>query len=121
MKIMCWTGTTNEFLATDIAAVKQAGAEFVIFYIYTGGDANTHTVTSRQRKMAQVIADAGADIIFGSHPHCTQTFDSVETQHGTVPVIYSLGNFLSSMGRTINTKTHLLSTWCWRRTMETER
>ncbi len=91
----------KERLAADIEAVKQAGAEFVMVYIHWG-NSNTHKVTSRQKKMAQFIADSGADIIFGSHAHCTQTFDTIETQKGTVPVIYSLGNFLSSMGRTIN-------------------
>ena len=91
----------KELLAADIEAVKQAGAEFVMVYIHWG-NSNTHKVTSRQRKMAQFIADSGADIIFGSHAHCTQTFDTIETQRGTVPVLYSFGNFLSSMGRTMN-------------------
>ena len=92
----------EELLFADIEAVKQSGAEFVIVYIHWGSE-NTHKVSSRQRKIAQFIADSGADIIFGSHAHCTQPFDTVETQRGPVPVIYSFGNFISSMGRTINT------------------
>ena len=55
----------EELLTVDIEAAKQAGAEFVMVYIHWG-NSNTHKVTSRQKKMAQFIADAGADIIFGA-------------------------------------------------------
>lgn len=92
----------EEPLTADISAVREAGAEFVVVYIHWG-DENTHKTTSRQRKMAQFIADAGADIILGSHSHCTQPFVLMETQRGeNVPVIYSMGNLVSSMGRTMN-------------------
>ncbi len=47
-------------------------------------------------------ANAGADIILGSHSHATQTFRIIETQSGSVPVIYSLGNFISSMSKTMH-------------------
>ena len=98
----------EEALTADIEAARQAGAEFVMVYIHWGNE-NTHKVSSRQKRMAQFIADAGADIILGSHSHCTQTFGSIETQRGFVPVIYSMGNFISSMGRTINTDSVVVS------------
>ena len=89
-------------VAADIAAAKEAGADFTIVYMHWGTE-NTHTVTRRQRSIAQHLADSGADLILGAHPHCTQEFELLETESGTVPVIYSLGNFVSSMaGRTIN-------------------
>lgn len=89
-------------VAADIAAAKEAGADFTIVYIHWGTE-NTHSVNRQQRKMAQATADAGADLILGSHPHCLQEFELLETEHGTVPVIYSLGNFVSSMaGRSMN-------------------
>ncbi len=89
-------------VAEDIAAAKEAGADFTIVYIHWGTE-NTHTVTRTQRTIAQHIADSGADLILGSHPHCTQEFELLETDGGTVPVIYSLGNFISSMaGRALN-------------------
>lgn len=92
----------EESIAADIEATKQAGADFVVVYIHWGKE-NTHKTTSRQRKMAQFMADAGADIILGSHSHCTQPFALLETERGaSVPVIYSMGNLVSSMGRTIN-------------------
>ncbi len=91
----------EEQLTADIAATKAAGADFIAVYIHWGNE-NTHKVSSRQKKMAQFIADAGADIILGSHSHCTQPFGSIETERGDIPVIYSMGNFVGSMGRTIN-------------------
>lgn len=91
----------EDLLAADIAATKQAGADFIVVYIHWGNE-NTHKVSSRQKQMAQFIADAGADLILGSHSHCTQPFDAVQTERGLVPVIYSMGNLISSMGRTIN-------------------
>ncbi len=98
----------EEQLAASIAAAKSAGADFIAVYIHWGNE-NTHKVTSRQKKMAQFIADSGADIILGSHAHCTQPFASIETERGPVPVIYSMGNFIGSMGRTINKDSVIVS------------
>ena len=43
-----------------------------------------------QTSQAQGLAEAGADLIVGAHPHCLQSVDCVSG----VPVFYSLGNFL---------------------------
>ena len=88
-------------MAADIAATEAAGADFIVFSMHWGVE-NTREVTQEQREIAQAAADAGADLILGSHPHCVQDFDLLETDHGSVPVIYSLGNFISSMARDIN-------------------
>lgn len=45
-----------------------------------------------QEELAQFVADAGADIIFGHHPHVLQKYDEV----GKAKVFYSLGNFYSA-------------------------
>ncbi len=91
----------EDVVAADIAAAKQAGADFIIVNIHWGKE-HTHSPNSTQRKMAAFIANAGADIILGSHPHCTQPFETIETERGPVPVLYSLGNFISSMGKTMH-------------------
>jgi poly-gamma-glutamate capsule biosynthesis protein CapA/YwtB (metallophosphatase superfamily) len=88
-------------VTADIKAAREAGADFIVVCVHWGTE-HTHKPTSGQRKMAAFIANAGADIILGSHPHCTQPFESIETDHGTVPVLYSMGNFISSMGQTIH-------------------
>lgn len=91
----------EDLVTADIAAAKEAGADFIIVCMHWGTE-HTHKPSSSQRKMAQFIADAGADIILGSHPHCTQPFETVETDRGPVPMLYSLGNFISSMGKTMH-------------------
>ncbi len=50
------------------------------------------TPTQGQEELAQFIADAGADVIFGHHPHVLQKYDEV----GKAKVFYSLGNFYSA-------------------------
>jgi len=91
----------EELVADDIQAAREAGADYIIVCVHWGNE-HTHKPTSGQRKMAAFIANAGADIILGAHPHCTQPFESIETERGAVPVLYSLGNFISSMGQTIH-------------------
>ncbi|MEK5039773.1 CapA family protein [Sporosarcina sp. FSL K6-3457] len=48
--------------------------------------------SKKQEELAQFVADAGADIIFGHHPHVLQKYDEV----GKAKVFYSLGNFYSA-------------------------
>jgi poly-gamma-glutamate capsule biosynthesis protein CapA/YwtB (metallophosphatase superfamily) len=99
---------SEELVTADIAAVKAAEADYIIVYMHWGKE-NTHKVNKSQKKMAAFVANAGADIIIGSHPHCTQGIQNIETEHGTVPVFYSLGNLVSSMGRTINRDSTLVN------------
>lgn len=44
----------------------------------------------RQRALARVMVDAGADAVVGGHPHVTQDIEIVAGK----PVFYSLGNFV---------------------------
>ncbi|WP_321495880.1 CapA family protein [uncultured Desulfobacter sp.] len=45
-----------------------------------------------QMNQARAFADAGASLVLGHHPHVVQGMEMVEN----VPVVYSLGNFMSS-------------------------
>ncbi|WP_314579410.1 CapA family protein [Enterococcus gilvus] len=50
-----------------------------------------------QTRLAQVLSDAGADVIIGGHPHVIQPMDYVTGESGNQTlVMYSLGNFISS-------------------------
>ncbi|MGM0214439.1 CapA family protein [Enterococcus sp. AZ109] len=50
-----------------------------------------------QEQLAQMLSDAGVDVIVGGHPHVIQPVDYVTGSGGNETlVIYSLGNFLSS-------------------------
>lgn len=81
----------------DIAAARALGAEFIVVCMHYGTQ-NSVTVSQRQESITQYLADCGADLIVGSHPHLLQKLSQVVSADGrTVPVAYSLGNFCSSM------------------------
>ncbi len=87
----------SEKLAKDIAQAREEGAEFILVYIHLLGTEYSSKILDRQRRTVKEIAEAGADCIMGSHMHCIQQYDQIETSDGrTVPVVYSLGNLISS-------------------------
>lgn len=61
----------------------------VVVFIHWG-NVGSAEITSRQRELAHVCAEAGADLVVGSHPHIIQ---GIELWKG-VPVLYSLGNLV---------------------------
>ena len=80
----CWN---PEKLYEAVAAAEE-NSDFVIVYIHWG----TENVTEpdwAQLTQAEGLAQAGADLIIGDHPHCLQGIQ----YYGDVPVFYSLGNF----------------------------
>ncbi len=85
---------TYDNVAADIAAAKEQ-SDFVIVFAHWGEEDQT-SPNEYQRTWAQFMADAGADLIIGSHPHILQPLETVTAEDGrTVPVFYSLGNFFS--------------------------
>lgn len=75
-------------LLLEIQKAKQ-NSDFVIVYIHWGTE-STDEIDWAQREQAPKIAEAGADLIIGDHPHVLQPIGYC----GDVPVIYSLGNYL---------------------------
>ncbi len=62
-------------------------ADLVIVSVHWGEEyQRANTV---QREQARMFVSAGANMIFGHHPHVTQSIEYVKN----VPVFYSLGNF----------------------------
>ena len=58
-----------------------------------------------QKEWARFFADAGADIIIGTHPHVLQYREIIVSQDGReVPCFYSLGNFRANQGQSLDTK-----------------
>ncbi len=79
----------------DVAELKNNKVDYIIAYVHWGKE-RVHTTTPYQQKTAKEIAEAGVDYILGSHPHALQPYEEITVGGRTVPVIYSLGNFLSS-------------------------
>lgn len=80
----CWN---NKELLEQIRIAKE-NSDFVIVYIHWGTE-NEAATDWAQDKQAPEMADAGANLIIGDHPHCLQKIDLA----AGVPVVYSLGNF----------------------------
>lgn len=66
----------------------KAESDFVVLFVHWGTE-NTTDIDWMQRDQAPMYAEAGADLIIGSHPHCLQGI----TYAADTPVVYSLGNF----------------------------
>lgn len=80
----------DEQVRLDIVTARaDYHADLVIPVMHWGWE-HEPKASKRQRQLARVMIDAGADAVVGGHPHVTQ---DVEQYRGK-PIIYSLGNFL---------------------------
>jgi poly-gamma-glutamate capsule biosynthesis protein CapA/YwtB (metallophosphatase superfamily) len=87
-----WPGVAwavDEQVTADIAAARTIHqADFVIPILHWGWE--YEPANDRQRQLAKLMIDAGADLIVGGHPHVTQ---EVEYYKGKL-IIFSIGNFI---------------------------
>jgi poly-gamma-glutamate synthesis protein (capsule biosynthesis protein) len=74
-----------------LAAVRAANtySDVVAVYLHWGTE-NQRCPTARQRKLAQKLADAGADVVVGTHAHVLLGAGMLDDTY----VSYGLGNFL---------------------------
>ncbi|SEA06027.1 poly-gamma-glutamate synthesis protein (capsule biosynthesis protein) [Thalassobacillus cyri] len=82
--------------------VKQANqvADAVVVSMHFGEEYQ-RIPNDYQKKLAQLISDAGAHVILGHHPHVLQPIEMLQGKNGNETlVIYSLGNFLSAQEET---------------------
>lgn len=100
---------TRESFSEFADKAKAMGAEYIIGYQHFG-KMNSSQVRAYQQTAAQEMADCGADLIVGSHPHVMQRAEYINAADGRrVLCCYSLGNFLTSMNEmTENTESALL-------------
>lgn len=74
-------------------------ADFVIVGVHWGNE-DSHTIADRQRVLAQKLADWGADVIIGTHPHVLQDAQWLTAADGRqVFCAYSLGNLISTQSQ----------------------
>lgn len=86
-------------IASDFAAVREAGAEAIIACPHCGTE-YAGGADGVQRHWAGYMAEQGADVVMCNHPHVLQPFEWVWTSDGRrVPVFWSLGNFVSAQVR----------------------
>lgn len=95
-------GVATSNIKIMLSKIEEARkyADVVITHIHWGTEYKTKH-DKRQQQMAEVLADAGVDIIIGHHPHVLQAVDIIDQ---TI-VFYSLGNFVFDQGWSITRET----------------
>jgi len=80
----------EDMVVEAIQHTKQTlGVDFLIVYPHWGWEYQK-LASPRQRQLARLMIDSGADAVVGGHPHVTQ---DIEVYQGK-PIFYSLGNFV---------------------------
>lgn len=77
-----------EDMTAEIADLKAQGCDLILFAPHWGTE-GSYKPTAEQVEVGHAAIDAGADIVYGSHPHVLQP---IEEYNGGI-LYYSLGNF----------------------------
>jgi poly-gamma-glutamate synthesis protein (capsule biosynthesis protein) len=80
----------DEQVVDDIRKARQIHRADLVIPIMHWGWENERVANARQRQLARLMIDAGADAVIGGHPHVTQDIEHIQGK----PVIYSVGNFV---------------------------
>lgn len=85
-------------MAREMRATREAGAEILVVTMHWGIEYVLRE-NAIQRELADFLIKNGADMVIGGHPHVIQPMKMVrdESRGQDVPVVYSLGNFISNM------------------------
>jgi poly-gamma-glutamate synthesis protein (capsule biosynthesis protein) len=81
-------GDTIESMVSTVEAAASV-ADFVVVSIHWGVELDM-TPRYEDVERAEAMIAAGADVVFGHHPHRLQPFESIQQR----PVFWSLGNFV---------------------------
>ena len=104
-----WTQNSNQVARMQHTEKLQRSlqnarskADFVVVMMHAGAE-YTREPTQLQKDFAHSAIDAGADMVFGAHPHWTQGIESYRGKY----IFYSLGNFVFDQEFSPETKTGL--------------
>lgn len=91
----------NPQVLEDIQEAKQL-ADMVLVFPHWGTEYRTQP-SSYQKKFANEMAEAGADLIIGTHPHAPQPVEWITAENGHKTLCYySLGNYVSTQKQSIS-------------------
>ncbi|MCP3659592.1 MAG: CapA family protein [Bacteroidetes bacterium] len=89
---------TNKIIS-DIKRAKKLNADIVTINLHFGEEYKT-IPNKFQKRLVKKLAEAGADIILGTHPHVIQPYAIIKSKINNKDhlcfVAYSLGNFISN-------------------------
>ena len=90
-------GDANDIVGViaDIKAAEEISDVCVVSLHW--GVENSDVISEYQRSYAKQIAEAGADVIIGNHPHVLRDIEMIQRDDGSEALCaYSLGNFISA-------------------------
>lgn len=77
-------------------ALARSRADVVVVSIHFGTE-GSFIPSQKQKQAAQLLCEAGADIVLGHHPHVIQPMEVLRAADGRQTLVYySLGNFVSA-------------------------
>ena len=82
------SGIDKNKAVEGVKQLKESGAELIIVAAHWGNEGK-YRPNSKQEDIGKALIDAGANIIYGHHPHVLQ---KIEEYNGGI-IYYSLGNF----------------------------
>ena len=86
-------------MARDLERLDEMGADLKVAVLHWGNEYELKGNKS-QLRCAQSLANHGADLIIGGHPHVVQNADTIFGSSGNPVVLYySMGNFISNQQR----------------------
>jgi len=93
-----WVRPLDAVDAADAVRRARPGADAVVVSLHWGTE-YSHQPTARQRAVAARLAEAGADLILGHHPHVLQPVEWIEAGGRRTLVAFSMGNFIANQDR----------------------
>ncbi|MEN9506248.1 MAG: Capsule biosynthesis protein CapA [Actinomycetota bacterium] len=87
--------TSATALADEVDLLRAQGAEIVVVSLHVGKELLTGPTDADRQFVEELIAAAPIDLVLMHGPHVVQPYEFV----GSTPVYWSLGNFVSGMGR----------------------
>ena len=97
----------SELIEEALKRAKEGRADIIIALPHWGQEYILGH-SSHQERTARWLAENGADIIVGAHPHVVQDTSIIHFQDKEIPVYYSLGNAVSNMSAT-NTQLEIMA------------
>jgi poly-gamma-glutamate capsule biosynthesis protein CapA/YwtB (metallophosphatase superfamily) len=90
---------TEEFLNL----VRRESPQYNLFIIsFHGGVEYATQSDPKKAAFFKALIDAGADIVYGHHPHVLQPFEIIKKNGMNKLIIYSMGNFISGQTWHVN-------------------
>lgn len=88
--------SNRELIVSEIHKAKEE-ADFVIVFPHWGNEDWLGEPSDWQVNWANILTDAGADLIIGAHPHVLEKVEWINTEAGNKSLCYySVGNYISN-------------------------